>query len=144
MRDLCDLCLKIRLPPFINGFLLDRKFKIYIGSTLSDMKNQEEGVLQGSVLSVTLFNMKINKITLYLSPGVDRSLYIDNPLICCRSKYIHTIVHKLQQCLDKINKWEWKMGLESLKLKLIVSISVIRENYTTIITWNLKGQKFQL
>ena len=54
MRDLRDLGLKGRLPHFINGFLFDRKFKIHIGSTLSDMKNQEEEVPQGSVLSVTV------------------------------------------------------------------------------------------
>ena len=52
MRDLHDLGLKIRLPHFISGFLSDRKFKVCIGSTLSDMKNQEEGVPQGSVLSL--------------------------------------------------------------------------------------------
>ena len=44
MRDLHNLSLKGRLPYFINKFLLDRKFKIHIGSTLSDMKNQEDGV----------------------------------------------------------------------------------------------------
>ena len=36
------------------------------------------------------------------------------------------------------------MGLDSLKEKLNVSISVIRENYTTILAWNLKGEKSQL
>ena len=63
MRDLRDLGLKSRLPHFISGFLSDRKFKVRCGSTLSNMKNQEEGVPQGSVLSVTLFSIKINNIT---------------------------------------------------------------------------------
>ena len=53
------------------------------------MKNQEEGVPKGSVLSVTLFSIKINNITKCLSPGVDGSLYEDDLLICYRSKYIH-------------------------------------------------------
>ena len=94
MRDLHDPSLKDRLPHFISGFLPDRKFKVCIGSTLSYMKNQEEGVPQGSVLSVTLFSIKIN-ITKSLTPRVDRSLYVDNLLICYRSKYIHTIERKL-------------------------------------------------
>ena len=89
MRDLCDLSLKGRLPHIINRFLLDRKFKIYIGSTLSDMKKQEEGVPQGSVLSVTLFSIKINNISKCLSPRVDGSLYINDLLMCYRLKYIH-------------------------------------------------------
>ena len=103
MRDLRDLGLKGRLPHFISGFLSDSKFKVRIGSTLSDMKNKEEGVPQGSVLFMTLFSIKIN-ITKCLTPRIDGSLYVDD-LICYTSKYIDTIVHKLQQCLDKLNKW---------------------------------------
>ena len=75
------------------------------------MKNQEEGVLQGSVLSVILLSIKINNITKCLSPGVDGSLYFDDLLICYRSKYICTIEHKLQHCLDKIKKWATENGL---------------------------------
>ena len=60
MRELRDLGVKVRLPHFISGFLLDRKFKVHVGSALSDMKNQEEEVPQGSVLPVTLFSIKIN------------------------------------------------------------------------------------
>ena len=82
---------------------LKKKKKERIGSTLSDMKNQEDGVPLSSVLSVTLFNIKIN-MTKCLSPGVDGSLYVHDHLICYRSKYIHTIERKLQQYLDKINK----------------------------------------
>ena len=85
MRDLRDLGLKDRLPHFICGFLSDRQSKVRIGSTLS------------SVLSVTLFSIKINNITKCLTPGVDRSLYVDDLLICYRSKYIHAIERKLQQ-----------------------------------------------
>ena len=39
MGDFRNLGLKSRLPRFINGFQQDRKFKIHIGSTRSDMKN---------------------------------------------------------------------------------------------------------
>ena len=109
MRDLRDHGLKDRLPHFISGFLSDGKFIVCIGSTLSDMKNQEERDPQGSVLSVTLFNIKIN-ITKCLTPGVDGSLYVDDLLICYRSKYIHVIKRKLQQCLDKLNKWATENG----------------------------------
>ena len=115
MRELCNLSLEGRLPHFINRFLLDRKFKIHIGSTLSDMKNQEERVPQGNVLSMTLLSIKINNITKRLSPRVDRSLYVDNPLIYYRLKFIHTIEHK--QYLDKINKWATENGFRFSKTK---------------------------
>ena len=88
MRDLHDLGLKDRLPHFISGFLSDHKSKVRIGSTLSNMKNQEEGVLQASVLSVTLFSIKIN-ITRCLTPGVDRSLYVDDLFILQVKIYTH-------------------------------------------------------
>ena len=104
MRDLHDLGLKGRLPHFICGFISDCKFKVRIGFTLSNMKNQEEGVSQGSVLSVSLFSIKISNITKCLTPRVDGSLYVDDLLICYRSKYIHAIECKLQKGLDKLNK----------------------------------------
>ena len=116
-RGLRNLGLKRKLPHFINGSLLDRKFKILIGSTLSDMKNQEEGVPQGSVLSVTLFSVKINNITKCYSPGADGSLYVDDLLICFRLKYLYAIERKLQQCLDKINKWATENGFRFSKNK---------------------------
>ena len=117
MRDLRDLGLKGRLPHFISGFLSDRKFKVRVGSTLSDMKNQEEGVPQGSVLSGTLFRIKINNITKRLTPRVDGSLYVNDLLICYRSKYIHAIERKLQQCLDKLNKWATENGFRFSQTK---------------------------
>ena len=69
--------------------------------------------------------------------------YVDELLLCHRSKYIHTIEHKFQQCLDKNQQMgKPKMGLDFLKLE--VCISVIIENYTMILAWNLKIHKFQL
>ena len=69
MKDLRDMELKGRLPNFMKSFLSDRKFRVRIGSTLTDIQNQEEGVPQGGVLSVTLFDTKINSITNCLNPG---------------------------------------------------------------------------
>jgi len=45
------------------------------------MFDQEMGVPQGSVLSVTLFALKINSIVKAISPGVECSLYVDDFLI---------------------------------------------------------------
>ena len=63
------------------------------------------GVPQGSILSVTLFCLKINSIVKTISPGVDYSLYVDDFLICYRSKHIHIIERHLQQCLNKLSDW---------------------------------------
>ena len=53
MKDLHDAGLRGHMATFISKFLSNRKFSVRIGGTLSDMYNQEEGVPQGSILSVT-------------------------------------------------------------------------------------------
>ena len=117
MRDLSDFGLKGRLPYFIDNFLSNRNFKVRVGTTLSDLQGQEEGVPQGSILSVTLFSIKINNIVKALNPGVDCSLYVDDFSICYRSKHMHTIERQLQQCLNKIQKWALENGFKFSKTK---------------------------
>ena len=75
---LYDIGLKGRLPLFIQNFLNDREFKAKVDSTLSELHKQEQGVPQVSILSVTLFNIKINDIVKNINPGVDCSLYVDD------------------------------------------------------------------
>ena len=109
--------IKDRLPQFIDGFLSKRKFRIHIDSTLSDVKNQEESILQSSILSVTLFNIKISNVIKELPSGIDGSLYVDDFMICFKSNYIHTIEQKLQQGLKKISRWATVNGFRFSKTK---------------------------
>ena len=77
MKDLHDIGLRDRLPNFISNFLSDRSFNVRIGSTLSDTFEQEQGVPQGSIISPTLFNIKINNIVKCVN-DTDSSLYVDD------------------------------------------------------------------
>ena len=86
--------------------------KTRINNTLSDLKPQEIGVPQGSILSMILFMIKINKITTCLSPEINGSLYVDDFLICYCSKNMVTIEKKIQQCINKISKWTMKNGFK--------------------------------
>ena len=117
MKDLENLGLKGQLPIFISQFLSDGSFKVCVGSTLSDSFEQEQGVPQGSILSVTLFSIKINNIVKCLLPGVDCSLYVDDFVICYRSKNMRTIERQLQQCLNKIQTWSTENGFKFSKSK---------------------------
>jgi hypothetical protein len=54
--------LKGKLPNFISNFLSDREFNVRVNSTYSDIQKQDMGVPQGSILSVTLFSIKINSL----------------------------------------------------------------------------------
>ena len=85
MIDLHDIGLRSRSPNFISNFLSDRSFNLRIGSTLSDTFEQKQGVPQGSILSPTLFNIKINNIV-KCGNDTDSSLYVDDFGIYYKSK----------------------------------------------------------
>ena len=90
MKDLHRLGLRGRLLNFKKSFLSHWQFRVRIGSAFSNLYKQEEGVPQGSNLSVTPFNIKINSITRCLTPGIDGYLYVDDFCITSRSKYMRT------------------------------------------------------
>ena len=95
MKDLHEMGLKGRLPLFIDNFLKGRKFKVRLDNTHSSLNPQEEGVPQGSILSPTLFTVKINSIIDALSDNIEKSLYVDDLDMAI-------IERRLQGCLDKL------------------------------------------
>ena len=117
LRDLHELGLKGRLPVFIKSFIADRRMQVRVGSTLSDQFEQAQDVPQGSILSTTLFNIKINNIANCLDPKTEGSLYVDDFCICYRSKSMRTIERHLQQCLNKIENWALFNGFKFSKSK---------------------------
>ena len=54
-----------------------------------------------------------------LNPGVDCSLYVDDFLICYRSKNMHTIERQLQQNLNNIQEWATRNGFKFSKSKTV-------------------------
>ena len=104
-----------RLPNFIKSFLEDRTIQVRVGSTLSDLYDQEQGVPQGAILSTTLFNVKLNDIINCLDYKTDGSLYVDDFCICFRSKNMRTIERHLQQCLNRIENWATRNGFKFSK-----------------------------
>ena len=73
------------------------------------------GVRQGSILSLTLFSVKINNIVKSVCPGVECFLYVDDFCICYRSKHMHTIERQLQQVLNNLSKWSSENGFQFSK-----------------------------
>ena len=119
LRDLHGTGLKGRLPLFVGDFLSNRQFRVRLGSNLSDSYSQEMGVPQGSILSVTLFILKINSIVNCLPPSVRGSLYVDDFLICYRSKDMRCLERQLQFCLNRIQKWADENGFRFSKSKSV-------------------------
>ena len=117
MRDLHDLGIRGRLATFIENFLADRWIQVRVGSTLSEKFDQAQGVPQGSILSTTLFNIKINSIMDCLDPKTDGSLYVDDFCMCYRSNSMRTIERHLQQCINRIENWASHNGFKFSKSK---------------------------
>ena len=112
MNDLHDFGIRGNLAYFISAFVNERQFRVRVGDTLSNPHEQEMGVPQGSILSVTLFSVKINNIVKSVCPGVECFLYVDDFCICYRSKHMHTIERQLQQVLNNLSKWSSENGFK--------------------------------
>jgi hypothetical protein len=63
LRTLHHWQIKGHLPIFLLNFMSNRRFRARLGTVLSPPRIQENGVPQGSVLSVTLFAIAVNGIT---------------------------------------------------------------------------------
>ena len=111
--------LRGRLPGFISKILNERCFRVRVGSCFSDLYDQEMGVPQGAILSVTLFILKINSIIKCLPAGIRGSLYVDDFCICFRSKSLIAIERQIQRCLNGIQKWAEENGFQFLQSKTV-------------------------
>ena len=86
---------KRRTPIFVKQLLEDQTFQTQVNNLFSDPRPWEIGVPQGSILSIILFIIKINKITTCL-PEINGSLYVNDFLICYSFKNMPTIERKIQ------------------------------------------------
>ena len=119
MEDLHNIGLRGHMPNFIQNFLSGRNFTVRLGTTLSDTQNQEMGVPQGSILSVTLFSIKINSIVEVVKSEIDNSLFVDDFSISYASKSMNTIERQLQGCLNKIQDWADRNGFRFSSTKTV-------------------------
>ena len=61
MQEYFKMGLRGRMMMFLKEFLTERYLKVKVGQSLSTSFKQEEGVPQGSVLSVTCFSVALYK-----------------------------------------------------------------------------------
>ena len=119
LKDMHNHGLRGHLPLFIENFLKDRIFNVRIGTSMSDNYIQEMGVPQGSILSPTLFSLKINSIVKCLTADIDSSLYVDDFLISYESKNLNSIERKLQLTLKRLEKWCGENGFKFSPTKTV-------------------------
>ncbi|GFW87096.1 uncharacterized protein TNCV_5124501 [Trichonephila clavipes] len=104
LRKMYDFGLRGNLPIFIFNFLAVRYFNVRIGHSSSHKFIQDQGVPQGSVLSVTLFNIHMSNILHQLPPSVRGMLYVDDLQVSCQGSDMRLIARQLQTTVNRLVK----------------------------------------
>ena len=115
LKNLQNIGLKGHLPNFFKSFLSNRYFNVRLGSTISDNFAQEMGVPQGSILSVTLFSLKI--VLLMFLKMICMAVYMLATLffVTNKKKTMNSIERQLQLCLQRIQSWADENGFRFSK-----------------------------
>ena len=144
-QDMHTAGLRGLLPKYVREFLKRRTFQVRVQNHLSPIYLQENGVPQGSVLSVTLFALKINSIYTCI-PNTSKwisSLYVDDLQIAIRHSDLNTATNQLQQCLARVEDWTNVNGFKFSASKT-KGIHFNRHNNNTLNSPNLKLYNTQL
>ena len=94
------------------SFLSDRSIKVRVGNTLFSPFKLEEGVSQGSVLSVTCFAVAINSVISEISSPVRASLFVDDLAIYCTVYDAESACRYIQKSINSISKWAKHNGFK--------------------------------
>ena len=100
-----------RMGLFIENFLLNRRFRVRVGSSHSSSFEPEKGVPQGGVLSVALFAVLINDISDELPAAVGRSLFVDDLAIWYTASGASHVSRQLQLAVTRLEQWSTNNGL---------------------------------
>ena len=139
LREVCKLGIKGNMLKFLKSFLTNRFLKVKVGNRISNPFKQEEGVPQGSILSVTLFSIAINRIASTISSPVNYSLFVDDLAIYCTSYDAISACKHLQIAIDNISKWADENGFRFSSQKTI-AVRFTRSRRSEVVpTLKLKG-----
>ena len=119
LKELSKMGIGGKMIRFIHSFLSDRYIKVRVGNTISEPFLQEEGVPQGSVLSVTLFSIAINGILETVTPPVKCSLFVDDLAIYCTGYDASSTCQYLQRSINSITKWADDRGFRFSSTKTV-------------------------
>lgn len=110
---------------YIQQMLEKRTFRVKANGTLSQETVMENGLCQGSVISVTLFLIAIDTICSELPQGVQVLLYADDVVLISSDSNRKNLAKKLQLALKAIEEWENRTGF---KISTEKSATVVFKN----------------
>ena len=83
-----------------------------VGSEFSSAHSQEDGLPQGSVLSVTLFNVAINSLMNHVPVGVQGSIFADDYVVYCSGSSAVEVGRKIQGAIRFATDWAKSRGFK--------------------------------
>jgi Reverse transcriptase (RNA-dependent DNA polymerase). len=123
IRKMIDYNIDDGIVCLISSYLSDRKFHTKWENELSETKNINSGVAQGSLIGPTLFNIYINDIP--HPPQHNYSalhIFADDTLITGQSHRPEYAVRQVQQSLALIEPWleKWRIRINPDKCQAVV------------------------
>ncbi|XP_060856603.1 uncharacterized protein LOC132934323 [Metopolophium dirhodum] len=97
---------------FLQNFLKNRKIQVRALSELSKIHQTENGLPQGSVISVTMCLLAINDIFKNIPKPTKHLLFADDCHIYCSGQNTKTTVGILQDALNILQDWSHKTGFK--------------------------------
>jgi predicted ATP-grasp superfamily ATP-dependent carboligase len=97
----------------IENFMKERTLTVAVGNTISNEAAIENGVVQGAVLSVTLFLLAMSEICdgIHQEP-VKIIGYADDWMILTSHKHVRTSENLIQKAMHQITKWADNTGFQ--------------------------------
>ena len=111
LQDLVDIGLKGNLPIFVSNFLQNRTIQVKINDYISNKFKLDNGLPQGSILSVFLFLTVINNLFQNCNETVNK-LFCDDGMFWCKNLDLSAAEQKIQNTLDKLTNWPNHKGLK--------------------------------
>jgi hypothetical protein len=105
LTSMLKMGLKGHIVHFVKNFFKNRTFQVLIGNSKSSPRVLQNGLLQGSVISVTLFILTINDIFQNIHPSIRTMMYCDDLCISLNGNAIPDMQLTLQNTLNALHLW---------------------------------------
>ncbi|XP_055614889.1 uncharacterized protein LOC129761200 [Toxorhynchites rutilus septentrionalis] len=93
-------------------FLTNRSFQVYFGGVLSDNRCLENGVPQGSVLSVSLFLVAMQSVLEVIPKNTEVLAYADDLLLMARNPFPEMARRRLHEGISAVSNWANSIGFK--------------------------------
>lgn len=102
--------IKGRMYNYVENFLQNRRFRVWNAGAISSPRLQENGIPQGSVLSVTLFIIAMNSVFGSIPQGIHIIVYADDITLIIHGKYAAVVRRHMQNAVQNVVDWADGVG----------------------------------